>query len=49
MNAAADASRGLQDDDYISIQLPLGAYIVEYAQIEDEFIGGFYRLRPNSA
>ncbi|WP_307572595.1 Imm21 family immunity protein [Variovorax paradoxus] len=49
MNAAADASSGLRDDEYISIQLPRGTYIVEYAQIEDEFIGGFLRFRPSAA
>lgn len=46
MNAAADASSGLRPEDYISIQLPRGTYIVDYAQIEHEFIGGFHRFRP---
>ncbi len=45
MNSAADGSVELRADDYFKIQLPLGACTLEYAQIEDKFIGGFHRFR----
>ena len=44
MNSAADGLAGLRPDDFVNVQLPRGECVVEYAQIEAEYIGGFHRF-----
>jgi hypothetical protein len=44
MNSAADGLAGLRPDDFVNVQLPRGECVVEYAQIEADYIGGFHRF-----
>ena len=44
MNSAADGSAGLRADDFVKVELPRGECVIEYAQIETKYIGGFHRF-----
>ena len=48
MNSAADGASGLRDDEFIKVRVPVGSYIVEYADIASNSIGCFHRFTPLS-
>lgn len=44
LTSAADGKNDLQPDDYVPVSLKQGAYLVEFAFIEAEYVGCFTRL-----
>jgi Immunity protein 21 len=44
LNSAADGKGELRPDDYAAVRLQRGTYLVEFAFIEDEYVGCFTRL-----
>lgn len=47
MNSAADAVAGLHEQDFLPVQLPLGDYFIEFADIAAKYVGGFHRFIRN--
>jgi Immunity protein 21 len=45
LNSAASGILGLREDDFIDVHLHPGKYIVEYAEIESDYVGCFHRFR----
>jgi len=44
MNSAASGFEGLQQNEFLEVNLNPGVYVVEYASIEAEYVGCFHRF-----
>jgi hypothetical protein len=42
-------SAGFDQDDVVQVELPPGEYSIDFAPIEDEFVGSYYRFKARNA